>query len=310
MFAVIRSKMRFGSSLYATVVAFFLTTTSIFADDETKFDWFKPFSSLTGEYSVEETYVGEASVIRSGKKIEDFNESDTILRFIATPRIKLGVLRLGIEWEYFSFGFPDNTPLPNTFQELSAIIGLDTQISDSILVRVEFAPGFYGTNNFDSDQMNCPFIVGGTYIYNPSVQFVFGVSVDIERDYPVIPAAGIRWKFHRLWVANAVMPTPRIEFEPTKGVTIYAGANIKQTNFRVDSDFGDGHGNPRLNHAVLSYSEVRVGPGVDWKISPEITLTAEAGYQPYRSFDYHRADVRFHEDGSAPYGMISIHGAF
>src|SRR3954462_5873132 len=124
-------------------IMFFVPMMSIFADDEAKFDWFKPFSSLTGEYSVEETYVSDASVIRSNKKIEDFNESDTILRFVATPRIKLGVLRLGIEWEYFSFGFPNNTPLPNTFQELSAIIGLDTQISNSILVRVEAAPGFY-----------------------------------------------------------------------------------------------------------------------------------------------------------------------
>jgi hypothetical protein len=55
---------------------------------------------------------------------------------------------------------------------------------------------------------------------------------------------------------------------------------------------------------------VRTGAGVDWKISPVITATGEVGYQPYRNFDFYRADVRYHQDGGAPYGMISLHGAF
>jgi hypothetical protein len=289
--------------------ALFFAAMSISAE-ETKFDWFKPFSSLSGEYSAEETYVSDAAVRRSNRVVRDFDENDIILRLVLTPRVKIGVLRLGLEWEHFSFEFPERTPLPNTLQEISAIIGLDMQLSDSILLRVEAQPGFYGTNNFNSEQINVPFIAGGTYIYNPNLQFIVGVSVDVEREYPVIPAAGIRWKVHRQWVANAVLPTPRIEFAAAKNVTLYAGANIKQTNFRVDDEFGDQHGKPQLNHAVLTYSEVRIGPGVDWKISPSITLTAEAGYQPYRDFDFYRAEIRFYEDGSAPYGMISLHGAF
>jgi len=264
----------------------------------------------SGEYLVEETYVSDAAVRRKNRTISDFDENDTILRYVATPRTKWGVLRLGLEWEHFTFGFPSRTPLPNGLQELSAVIGLDMQLSDSILVRVETQPGFYGTNNFDSDQINAPFIAGGTYIYNPNIQFVLGVSVDVEREFPVIPAAGLRWKIARQWVFNGVLPTPRLEYEATKKVTLYTGANIKQTNFRVDDDFGTSHGIQRLNHAVLTYSELRGGVGVNWKILPVLTLTAEAGYQPYRSFDFHRADVRFHEDGSAPYGMLSLHGAF
>ncbi|MDB6030774.1 MAG: hypothetical protein JWM16_1112, partial [Verrucomicrobiales bacterium] len=68
--------------------------------------------------------------------------------------------------------------------------------------------------------------------------------------------------------------------------------------------------NPALNHAVLTYSEVRTGVGADWKISSNLILSAEAGYQPYRNFDFYRTNIRFHENGSAPYGMISLHGAF
>jgi hypothetical protein len=265
----------------------------------------------SGEYLAEETYVGEAGVKRGPHEVDGFDENDAILRFILTPRTKLGVLRFGVEWERFWFGFPHDAPLPDTLQSISLVIGLDTQLSDSILMRVEAQPGMYntGVNNL-SDDFNIPFIIGGTYIYKPNLQFIVGVSVDVERKYPVIPAAGFRWKFSRQWVANAVLPKPRIEFEWNKNLTLYAGAEFKATNYRVDDQFGDRQGKPELNHAVLTYSEVRTGAGCDWKISPILTLTAEAGYQPYRSFDFYRTEVRYHEDNAAPYGVVSLHGAF
>jgi hypothetical protein len=190
-------------------------------------------------------------------------------------------------------------------------VGLDTQLSDSILVRFEAQPGLYGTNHLEGSDFNVPFLLGGTYIYNPNLQFVLGVSVDVERKYPLLPGAGIRWKIARQWVANAVLPTPRLEFQPSKDLTLYLGANIKETNFRVSDNFGDTHGRKsQLNGALLTYSEVRTGLGIAWKTSSMLTLTAEAGYQPYRNFDFYRTEVRYHEDGSAPYGMLSLHGAF
>jgi hypothetical protein len=268
-----------------------------------------PFS---GEYLAEETFIGSSDVRNGPVRVRNFDESDTILRFVFTPRVKLGVLRFGAEWERFIFGLPRGAPLPDQLQSISLIIGLDTQISDSILLRVEAQPGIYNTGLDDlSDDFNSPFIVGGTYIYSPNLQIILGVGVDVEREYPVLPAAGIRWKVARQWLLNAVLPTPRVEYEWNRNFMLYVGADTKQTNFRVEDDFGTKHGNPRLDHAVLSYGEVRTGVGCEWKISSILTLTGEIGYQPYRSFDFYRADVRFIEDGSsAPYGMVSLRGAF
>jgi hypothetical protein len=269
-----------------------------------------PSFNLSGEYTGEETYVGESAVRRGHKLIDDFDESDSTLQFVFTPRVSFGVLRLGFQYERFSFGFPEQTPLPDTLQSGSLVVGLDTQISDSILLRVEAQPGFYGTNDFSASNFSVPFLAGGTYIYNPNLQFIFGVSVDAERKYPVLPTAGIRWKFAPQWVANAVLPTPRIEYEANKGLTLYGGGVFKSTNFRVDSDFAPMLKNRDLGGTVLTYSEIRAGVGADWKVSSVITLTAETGYQPYRTFDFYRADVRFSQESSAPYGTISIHGSF
>jgi hypothetical protein len=274
--------------------------------------WLKSIVPFPGEYVVEETYVGDGDVRRgSHKSVRDFDENDSILQLVFTPRIKLGVLRLGAEWERFSFGVPDGAPLPDTLQSVNLVIGLDTQLSDSILIRVEAQPGVYNSGLDDlSNDFNLPFVIGGTYIYSPDLQIVLGVGVDVERKYPVIPVAGVRWKMARQWVLDAVLPTPRLDFEINRDVTLYAGANVKQTNFRVDDNFGDAHGIPKLNHAILSYSEVRTGAGFDWKVSPIVTFTGEVGYQPYRNFDFYRADVRYHQESGAPYGMLSLHGAF
>jgi hypothetical protein len=268
---------------------------------------------LSGEFTAEATYVGEGDVERGPRKaVRNFDEIDSDIHLVLTPRTKFGVLRLGAEWERFSFGLPQNAALPNTLQSFSAIFGLDMQFSDSILVRVETQPGLYnsGLGHLFWDDFNMPFVIGGTYIFSPDLQLILGVSVDVERTYPVVPAAGVRWKIGPQWLLDAVLPKPRLVYELTRDVSLYAGATVRAATFRVDDEFGVSHGIPRLNHAVLTYSEIRTGAGFDWKISPMITFTGEVGYQPYREFDFYRAEVRYHHDGGAPYGTISLHGSF
>ena len=304
-----RMKILARRSLLLVVSAPFLLATPGFAEESNN-NWFWP---LTGEYVAEGTYVGGGDVERnSRKKVEDFDEIDSNIRVVLTPRTNIGVLRLGAEWERFSFGFPEQTALPNTLQSFCAVMGLDMQFSDSIIVRAEGHPGLYqsGLGHLDWDNFNLPFLVGGTYIYSPNVQFVLGVSVDVERKYSVIPAAGLRWKIGPQWLLDAVMPTPRLQYEMSRNVSLYAGATVKETNYRVDDNFGTSHGIPRLDNAILTYSEVRTGAGFDWKISPIVTFTGEIGYQPYRDFDFYRADVTYRHDGGAPYGTISLHSTF
>jgi hypothetical protein len=289
-----------------------LLATRTVAEENTD-NWFQSLGHVPFEYNAEDAYVGSGDVERGPKKkVDDFDENDSIVHLVFTPRTKLGVLRLGAEWERFTFGLPDHAALPDTLQSVSMVMGLDMQFSDSIIIRAEGQPGVYDADfdNLGWDNFNLPFLIGGTYIYSPNLQLVLGVSVDIERKYPVLPAAGLRWKIASQWLLDAVLPTPRLEYEMNKDVSLYVGATVKQTSYRVDDDFGNANGIPRLNHAILTYSEVRTGGGFDWKISPVVTFTGEVGYQPYRNFDFYRADVRYHQDGGAPYGMISLHGAF
>src|SRR5262245_42854765 len=79
------------------------------------------FWPLSGEFSADLTYIGEGNVERGDKHVNDFDEIDSDIRVVVTPRIKVGVLRFCAEWEPFSIGLPNNAPLPNTLQSFSTI---------------------------------------------------------------------------------------------------------------------------------------------------------------------------------------------
>ena len=202
---------------------------------------------------------------------------------------------------------------PKYFSGLNVSAGYETKLSNWCNIKVEpyyqapindFGVGRLPVSSFGID------IGIGVWIRTSVKEISFGNGRSLSRPRLVEIPAGVRWKMAPQWVLDAVLPTPRLEYELNRGITLYVGANVKQTNFRVSDRFGDEHQIPRLNHAILSYSEIRTGAGLDWKILPIVTATAEVGYQPYRNFDFYRADVRYHEDGGAPYGMISLHGAF
>ncbi|MBA3963896.1 MAG: hypothetical protein H0X40_18625 [Chthoniobacterales bacterium] len=271
-----------------------------------------PGFRFSGEITIEQSYVGESDVAREGRDV-NFDELYSNLKFVYTPRIEYGIIRAGAQFERYSLGFSGSgAQVPNTLQALNAVVGFDTKFSDSILVRLEAQPGFYGTtfDQLDGDQFNVPFILGGTYIYSPELQFVLGVGVNFQQKYPVLPGGGLRWKFAPHWILNAILPTPHLEYELGHAITLFAGADIKTNTFRVDDRFGARNGDTRLNNAWLNYEEVRVSVGADWKINSSLTFRAEGGYVPYHDLDYDRADIRYHNVSGAPYGSIMLQGNF
>jgi hypothetical protein len=269
-------------------------------------------SSFSFEFHAEDTFAGNGDVERGSLNVRDFHEGDARIHFILTPMTKIGVLRLGLQTERYSFNFGSTAPIPNHLHSTALVLGLDTELSDKILVRFEMDPGFYGTDydDFGRDTFNIPVIIGGTYIVSSNFQIVFGVGIDALRKYPVLPGGGIRWKFASQWTLNAVAPTPRLEYEPNSNLLFYVGADIRATSDRVEKNFGTLRGNPALNHGAITYDEVRTGGGLDWKLSSAVKLTLEGGVIPFRNFDFHRTNVRYHQDGIAPYGMLALHAAF
>ena len=266
--------------------------------------------ALGFEFDLQAGYIGEADVKHGSNRINNFDERNFLGRFLVLPRTPVGILRLGAEYEIYDFDVNNFSPIPDQLQSAAAVIGLDTKFSDSLLIRFESKPGFYFSDEIRGKNFNVPFILGGTYLYSSTFQIVFGVGVDFESEFPVLPGGGFRWKFAPQWVLNATAPTPRLEFEVNRNLMLYVGAELRGKTFRVDNDFGDNRGDTRFNDAVVSYREIRTGGGVMWKLGEACKLSVEGGYMPYRKFDFHRVDIGYQSDGGAPYGALSFNAAF
>ncbi len=263
---------------------------------------------IEGEYS----YVGDASTELRGRRSGDLNEQSGLFRAVMVPQWGDGPsFRLGVAAQRFSFGLPNRAPLPNTLESAAVVLGLDFQFGSSWLVRVEAEPGLYGDfHETDRGAFNVPFIIGGSYIVSADLQWVGGVSVDVNRQYPVIPAIGLRLHFADHLTLNFVLPAPRLEYEWSKSLTLYVGGNAKDGTYRVSDHFGDDHRMRSLNAAIVEYDEVRVGGGLSWKAVPGVTVEVEGGYLPYREFNFHRADESFKTESGAPYGQIGFSAKF
>ncbi len=267
--------------------------------------------AVSEELDVQYTYMGGASTRGAGPHAGSISEHSARVKYVFSPQItKDLLLRLGFEWQRFSFDVPGHIPVPDTLQQVSVVIGLDYQLGDQWLVRTELEPGMY--SDFDDSNFrdfDAPLILGATYLVNADLQWSFGMLVDLRSHFIVLPAPGVRWKFADEWTLNLMLPNPRLEYDVNDRFQVYLGANVELATFVVGDHFGTDHGKPKLDHATLDYVAVRVGPGCSWKVLPNLTMEAGAGFMLQRRFVFFDQDttIRNHE---APYLQITCHARF
>jgi hypothetical protein len=239
------------------------------------------------------------------------SELNTSLKYVASLQVsKDFLLRLGAEWQSFWFPAPRPFAAPARLQQANAIVGFDYQLAEQWLMRAELQPGMYGDlSRLDERRFDAPLLVGFVYLIDADLQWFFGLRADFRSHYPVFPAAGVRWKFADLWTLNLMLPTPRLEYDVNSNLQTYFGAAIVAGTYVVGDHYGNDRGLPQLNHATLEYTELRLGPGLSWKVRPNLTLEAEAGYVVHRSWDFFDQDINPTRN-PVPYLQLTVHARF
>jgi Domain of unknown function (DUF6268) len=237
---------------------------------------------------VQELDVGLGYEGQSAAQFDPGSELSTGLKYAASLQVSKDLLlRVGAEWQRFSFMPPRASATPATLQQASALIGFDYQLAEQWLMRAELQPGMYGDlSRLDGRHFDAPLLLGFVYLIDADLQWLIGLRVDFRSQYPVFPAAGVRWKFDDLWTLDLMLPNPRLEYDVNSKLQAYVGAEILAGTYVVGDHFGDDRGLPQLNHATLDYMELHLGPGLSWKARPNLTLEADAGYVVYRSWDF------------------------
>jgi hypothetical protein len=252
--------------------------------------------------------VGDAEFTDGEHEGDEASAFDFRLRAVASfPGGSNFLLRAGVDFEQTHFDAPDGLAVPDVLQMASLVFGADAQIGEAWILRLEIHPGFYsGDTSLREDDFNVPITLGASFFVSADLQIIAGVSVDVNRKYPVLPGVGVRWKFASDWVINAILPNPRLEYTLNENILLYAGADFRVGTFRTDDDFGSSRHDPKLNDAVVDYTQIRAGLGASWKVSPAATVELEAGFVPAYELNYHRVEFRMRSDDLPPYGGINV----
>jgi hypothetical protein len=278
----------------------------------------KPPAAISHEVEVDNSVTGGMNSRQGNRKVGDVSELQNKIHYVASTKLREDLLlRAGVEWERYSFGLPSQAPLPNTLQSTNLILGLDANLSSQWLVRLEISPGVYSDfEDIGWSDVNVPITLGASYFYSKDLQFFFGLSADFRREIPVLPGAGLRWKFAEQWTLMLLVPKPQIQYELLPNLMLYAGAELKAGTYQVDRKFGTNHQqfgrgeNIRLDDSSVDYQEVRAGVGASWKFHQAWSLEAETGAVVLRTFDFHDEDYRIKSSGVAPYGRLGVKAEF
>jgi hypothetical protein len=286
-----------------------------------------PSIPISQEFEADGSYGGGVQTKQGSARLGDTDIVNSHFDYVVSPQVKDGVLlRFGIDAERNDFGLPNGAPLPNTLMSVNAIIGVDLALTDKILFRAELHPGIYSDFvHITGSDIDVPVQFGGTYLYSKDLQIILGGQIDLKSDIPFIVIPGFRWQFADQWVISAILPRPQLQYELSKAVTLYVGAEIIDGTYHLNDEFGDSHasttiqGQTNLNNKIVDFNEDRLGIGATWKFAPNLSLDASTGYIVYRQFDIHQDkigynlnDTTFHENigDGAPYGEIGISGSF
>ncbi len=263
------------------------------------------------ELDVDYSYTGPATAAGSGLTRVAVDEHSADVKFVVSTQATRNLLvRAGGEWQRFSFGVPAGVPVPATLQQVSAVIGCDYQLAGQWIIRAELQPGLYSDFvELSGRDVAAPFVLAGVYLANPDLQWLVGLHVDERSQYPVLPVAGVRWKFADAWTLDWMLPKPRLEYDLNDRSQLYLGAGLAAGTFRVGDHFGTDHGLAKLDRQLVDYLEVRVGAGWLWNITPTLRLEAEGGTLVYRDFNFFNTPIDYRSHGAA-YGQVACHARF
>ncbi len=259
-------------------------------------------------FSSRSSYVFESDLENDG----NFGEQDVWQgqfeyshRFILTGNL---YFRAGLAYERFEFG-ETFAPVPDHLQSLAGVIGIDYMHGDDVGAFLQFRPGFYTENDFDSASFDVPTTLGRIFVLREDQLYLFvGLRAALlSGRYPVIPLAGLVYRPNSQWSFEIIVPEPRIIYSPTKSFSVFVGGELVGGSFRTDHD---GNITPRkLDGAQIDYTDYRAGAGIIFSPCKAVSIDIAGGYSIQRSIDYERAGEEFKTD-PAPYFRIALKAEF
>jgi Domain of unknown function (DUF6268) len=298
-------RFNYGLSAFTLAAAWYLCTGSFLraADfvSEVDNDWFRAWPPAGVTYSFPST------IYQGNTRLGDIDTLEFHATYIQSVKVNNDFKWLvGADWYRQQASVPSGAPIPNTLQSAAAVLGFDWRFRERWRARLEVQPGIYSDfRDISSDDINAPFSIEASYSINPNLLIGGQLSVNARRDSPLLGGAGVRWKFADDWLLSLWFPRPRIEFNATDNVTLFAGAAFTGGTYVVADDFGSRRGRSNLDGQAVDYQEVRVGGGLRYTFKDKLGIELGGGWTVDRRYHFHERNLLLNGDG-APYVQLSL----
>ncbi len=216
--------------------------------------------------------------------------------------------RAGIEYERYDFD-GSNNGLPDHLQAVYGHFALEYVVKDFAAVMLEIDPGEYFQNEMSGDAFDMPIKGYVTFpLIKDKIYGIVGGAASLYQDPVAAPGGGLIWLFNDHLRLLGVFPRPALVWQPNDDWEFRVLGELYYTSFRTD-DVVTPAGNFHLHHAVVQYSEDRVGVSATYQGLKPFRLTAEGGCTFLRDFDFFRSNQSVKAD-PAPYIRIAIEAKF
>lgn len=200
-------------------------------------------------------------------------------------------------------------PVPENIHTLQFGTGLSYRPNERWVFMALVSPTLYKFSDLGRNDMGVSGGVTAMCNYSPSLKLMFGVVFSPDSNLKVLPMAGLDWSINDKLDLRLMFPKPRLIYTPNDDWSFHVGADLNMATFRTSDSLGTSIGLPQYNDALGTYSDIRIGTGLGYRISKNLSVEADAGYSVDRQIDYTRIDERAEFD-PAPYAGFGLHLSF
>jgi hypothetical protein len=256
-------------------------------------------------FSLDSTYTFESDFHDS-----DFGQGSSLYSdFFYDHRFHLKgnwYFRAGVEYERYDFGGTANG-LPNHLNAAYSHLAIEYVVHDHAGAGFEIDPGIFFQNHISGDAFDAPWKLFVSFpLKKDKLYGVIGIGGGLYQYPAVAPGGGIIWLINDKLRFEGVVPKPALVYEPNDNWQFRLLGELLFDSFRTDDvvtpDF-------ELHHAIVQYSEIRVGLQARYSLSDHFRAVAAAGYTVRRNFEFFRADEEAELD-PAPYIKLGLEAKF
>jgi hypothetical protein len=194
--------------------------------------------------------------------------------------------------------------IPENINTVHFATGVAYQFDRQWSLAVTAGPALYRFDDLSIEDVGIAGEVRVTYQVNPDLEFFLGADYEKDSKYPVLPAAGIKWKVNDHILLDLRIARLEANYLVDDKLGFFVDGNTDYEIFRANSHLGNQVGMTGFNNGVGTYEDFHGGVGLRYQFNPGLSLSAEAGCSFGRNIEYDRVDHHSIYFDSSPYAQL------